>query len=278
MSVAVLPNFTAQAGMTATKERKKRSMEIITIQSVRVYLDEQNTAWINAEDCARGLGFVEFKDGIEYVRWRTINGYLRDFGFSQEVAKDDFIPENMFYRLAMKAKNATAEKFQAKVADEILPAIRKHGVYATGDFLSRSISDPVWAIGILTELKAKQDEAALLKVQLAEAKPKVDYCDSILQCKELVTTSQIAKDYGMSAKKFNKLLHELGIQFKQGGVWLLYQKYAARGWSSTKTNKYMGSDGVIHCKVHMYWTQKGRLGLYHLLKEKNHLPIIERAA
>ena len=286
MSVAVLPDFTAQAGTTATKERKKRSMEIITIQSVRVYLDEQNTAWINAEDCALGLGFVMTRndrvttsgDNYSAVRWNRVNEYLREFGFSQEVGKDDYIPENMFYRLAMKAKNATAEKFQAKVADEILPAIRKHGVYATGDFLSRSIADPVWAIGILTELKAKQDEAALLKVQLAEAKPKVDYCDSILQCKELVTTSQIAKDYGMSAKKFNKLLHELGIQFKQGGVWLLYQKYAARGWSSTNTNKYMGSDGVIHCKVHMYWTQKGRLGLYHLLKEKNHLPIIERAA
>lgn len=254
------------------------SMEIMTIQNVRVYLDGQNTAWLNVEDVARGLGFTQTKNGAEYVRWETVNRYLAEFGFSQQVGKDDFIPENMFYRLAMKANNATAEEFQAKVADEILPSIRKHGVYATGDFLSRSIADPDWAIGLLTELKAKQEETALLKVQLAEAKPKVDYCDSILQCTDLVTTSQIAKDYGMSAKAFNRLLRELGVQFRQGEIWLLYQKYAWQGWSQTKTIKYFDNDGVIHCKVHMYWTQKGRLGLYQLLKDKGYLPMIEQAA
>lgn len=103
--------------------------EIMTIQNVRCYLDDKGTAWLNAEDAARGLGFTEVKSGVEYVRWRTINGYLREFSFSQQVGKTDFIPENMFYRLTMKASNAAAEKFQAKVADEILPSIRKHGAY-----------------------------------------------------------------------------------------------------------------------------------------------------
>ena len=103
---------------------------IVAIGNVHVYLDKDGTAWLNAEDVARGLGFVESKDGKEYVRWRTINGYLKDFGFSQEVAKENYIPENMFYRLAMKANNSVAEKFQAKVADEILPTIRKTGTYS----------------------------------------------------------------------------------------------------------------------------------------------------
>lgn len=263
------------------------SMEIMTIQNVRVYLDGNNTAWLNAEDVARGLGFVEIKKDrvatsgdspYEAVRWARVNGYLQEFGFSQNVGKDDFIPENMFYRLAMKASNAAAQAFQAKVADEILPTIRKHGVYATGDFLSRSIADPLWAIGVLTALKNEQDKSALLETQLAEAKPKVDYCDWILQCANLVTTSAIAKDYGYSAKQFNRLLHELKVQFRQGDMWLLYQKYAAQGWSQTKTHKYVDADGKIHCKVHTYWTQKGRLGLYELLKREGHLPLIERAA
>lgn len=103
--------------------------EVIAISDVHAYLDENGTAWLNAEDIARGLGFTQTKNGIEYVRWDRVNGYLNEFGFSPLVGKDDFIPENMFYRLAMKAKNEVAEKFQAKVADEILPAIRKTGMY-----------------------------------------------------------------------------------------------------------------------------------------------------
>lgn len=106
------------------------SQEIITVQNVRGYCDKEGTAWLNAEDVARGLGFTEEKNGVEYIKWRRVNEYLQGFGFSPQVAKDDFIPENMFYRLAMKAKNETAEVFQAKIADEILPAIRKTGFYS----------------------------------------------------------------------------------------------------------------------------------------------------
>lgn len=103
--------------------------DIITVSGVSGYIDQNNTAWLNTENVARGLGFTQTKSGIEYVRWETVNGYLSDLGFSQLVGKE-FVPENIFYRLAMKAKNATAEAFQAKVADEILPAIRKTGSYS----------------------------------------------------------------------------------------------------------------------------------------------------
>lgn len=106
------------------------STEIMTIQNVRGYVDAQGTAWLNAEDVARGLGWTQDKNGVEYVRWETVNNYLNGFGFSQQVGKDSFIPENMFYRLAMKASNAAAEKFQALVADEILPTLRKTGTYS----------------------------------------------------------------------------------------------------------------------------------------------------
>ena len=102
--------------------------ELMTIQNVRGYM-ENGTAYLNLEDISRGLGFTDNSKGTQYVRWNTVRGYLAEFGFSQEVAKGTFIPENIFYRLAMKAKNETAEKFQILVADEILPSIRKHGGY-----------------------------------------------------------------------------------------------------------------------------------------------------
>ena len=106
------------------------------IGNVRCYLDKDGVAWLNAEDVARGLGFAQIKNGVEYVRWETINKYLNDFGynsFSQLVGKDDFIPENIFYLLAMKANNAAAKAFQLKIANEILPSLRKYGYYSVAE-------------------------------------------------------------------------------------------------------------------------------------------------
>lgn len=110
---------------------------------------------------------------------------------------------------------------------------------------------------------------------IEELQPKASYYDMILQCKELIATTVIAKDYGMSAKKFNKMLHELGVQFNQSGVWMLYAKYQGSGYLKTKTHNYPDAEGVQHSKEHSYWTQKGRLFLYDLLKQNGVLPLVE---
>lgn len=114
------------------------------------------------------------------------------------------------------------------------------------------------------------------KQQIAELQPKASYYDLVLNCKDLLSTTEIAKDYGKSAVWLNNKLHELGIQFKQGNVWLLYQKYAEFGYTSTKTHPYNGSDGQQHVKPHTYWTQKGRLFIYATLKNEGILPTIEK--
>lgn len=111
---------------------------------------------------------------------------------------------------------------------------------------------------------------------IEELQPKASYYDMILQCKDLIATTVIAKDYGMSAKKFNSMLHDMGIQFKQGDTWVLYSKYQGNGYSKVKTHNYGDSDGVQHSKEHSYWTQKGRLFIYDFLKQEDILPLIER--
>ena len=113
---------------------------------------------------------------------------------------------------------------------------------------------------------------------IEELQPKATYYDLILQCPDLVSTTEIAKDYGMSAKKFNALLHDLKIQFKKSGVWFLYQKYAGFGYTKSKTHNYSDENGIQHSKQHMYWTQKGRLFLYEHLKGMDIVPLIEQAA
>lgn len=117
---------------------------------------------------------------------------------------------------------------------------------------------------------------AIQNQQITEMKPKASYYDVVLNCKDLISTSAIAKDYGKSAIWMNRYLHEKGVQFKQGDIWLLYQKYAEKGYTSTKTHSYTGTDGNVHTKVHTYWTQKGRLFIYGLMKADGMPPINEQ--
>ena len=126
------------------------------------------------------------------------------------------------------------------------------------------------------KIEALQLDNSVKDQQIAEMQPKASYYDMILQCKDLISVTEIAKDYGMSAKTFNKRLHELGIQYKQSGIWFLYAKYQSRGYTKTKTQNYSKPDGTQGAKTHMYWTQVGRLFLYDLLKHNNILPMIER--
>lgn len=122
----------------------------------------------------------------------------------------------------------------------------------------------------LTETVAVQTQ------QIAEMQPKVSYYDLVLNSKGLVTITQIAKDYGMSGKKMNSLLHDLGVQYKQSGQWMLYSKYHEKGYTHSRTINIVHNDGTSDSRMETKWTQKGRLFIYKLLKSQNILPLIEQ--
>lgn len=125
-------------------------------------------------------------------------------------------------------------------------------------------------------IKSLEGEIVEKTKLIEELTPKATYYDIILECPDLLTTTEIAKDYGMSAASFNNLLHELGIQFKQSKRWFLYSKYEGYGYAQSKTKQFEHADGSIGTKTHMYWTQKGRLFLYDFLKEREIIPMMER--
>ena len=189
------------------------------------------------------------------------------------------INESGLYSLILSSKMPNAKKFKRWVTSEVLPAIRKHGMYATDEL----INNPDIAIAAFTALKEEKEKAkkpaetiAVKEQQISELRPKASYYDVVLNCKDLVSITEIAKDYGKSGRWLNEKLHDLKIQFKQGNkIWLLYQKYANKGYTSTKTQTYNGNDGEVHTKIHTYWTQKGRLFIYDLLKMHDILPLIE---
>lgn len=112
--------------------------------------------------------------------------------------------------------------------------------------------------------------------KIGELEPKATYYDLVLQNKSLVTVGQIAKDYGMSAQALNKLLHELKVQYKQSGQWLLYSNLHDRGYTHSSTTEIEHKDGSTSVRMNTKWTQKGRLFIYDLLKKDSVLPIIER--
>lgn len=209
----------------------------------------ENGEWIfDTETVAKSLGFTEVKNGKEYIRWRTVNGYLK---FSQDVAKGDFIPEPAVYKLAFKASNEVAEKFQDWLAIEVLPSIRKHGMYATDELLD----NPDLLIAAATKLK--EERAARLEAEKQR--------DKLVHQNKLYTTSEIAKELGLSsATKLNNLLSDKKIQYKQNRTWLLYSKYSECEYVSIKQD-VLDNGHIIYDRK---WTGKGRDFILNLFKEE----------
>ncbi len=169
-----------------------KELQIENISGVDCY-EKDGTAYLKLENVARGLGFVQMKNGVEYVKWERVSSYLEELGFSPEVGKDSFIPENIFYRLAMKAKNETAERFQAKVADEIIPSIRKHGAYMTADTLEKALSSPDFLIQLATKLKEEKERNAALLEDVSRMKPKEVFADAVSTSKASILVGELAK-------------------------------------------------------------------------------------
>lgn len=246
--------------------------------SILIKQDNENNLF-DLESVAKSLGITQFKNGKEYVKWERVNKYLSKYlspqvgNFSQPLGKGDFIPEPMVYKLAFKAGNSIAEKFQDWLAMDVLPSIRKHGLYATDNVIEQTIQNPDYIIHVLTEFKKEREGRLVAEQQVNELKPKATYYDLVSQNKSLLSVSKIAKDYGMSARSLNKLLHSLGVQYKQGDIWLLYAKYQDKGYTHTSTYAL----DEEHSKVTTKWTQKGRLFIYDLLKDNDILPTIEQA-
>ena len=171
------------------------SKSIITIENVSCY-EQDGTAYLKLEDVARGLGFTQSqtKNGKEYtsIRWETVNRYLEDFGFPNKLGKDSFIPENIFYRLAMKAKNTTAEKFQALVADEIIPSIRKHGAYMTPETLQAAILNPDTLIQLCQQLKNEQNKNRELTEKNAQLASKGLFADAVSTSDHCILIGELA--------------------------------------------------------------------------------------
>lgn len=241
------------------------NLEILTIEGKE---------WFPAIQVAEILGYSNPRDAVE--RHTKKRGVVKHDVIDKLGRKQNkkFIDEGNLYRLITRSKLPQADEFEEWVFEDVLPSIRKHGLYATDNVIEQTIQNPDYIIHVLTEFKKEREGRLVAEQQVNELKPKATYYDLVLQNKSLLSVSKIAKDYGMSARSLNKLLHSLGVQYKQGDIWLLYAKYQDKGYTHTSTYAL----DEEHSKVTTKWTQKGRLFIYDLLKEQDILPVIEQEA
>lgn len=194
----------------------------------------------------------------------------------------NFVNEDGLYDVILDSRKPEAKAFRKWITSEVLPTIRKHGAYMTEDALTRAITEPDFLIQLATALKEEKTKRLSVeqvceeqKVQIEDLTKKVSCLDLILASTNTVTITQIAQDYGMSGRAFNKLLNEQKVQYKVGTQWILYAKYKDKSYVSSETVHFEGSDGTQHTSLNTKWTQKGRLFLYDLLKALGIYPTIE---
>ena len=244
-------------------------------QQVRT-VEIENEPYFVGKDIAE---ILEYKEAHKAIARHTDEDdrmkypIIDSLGRKQEVY---VINESGLYSLILSSKLPNAKKFKRWVTSEVLPTIRKHGAYLTPDKIEEVLLNPDTLINLATQLKQEREARLIAEQRVNELTPKATYYDLVLANKSLVTITVIAKDYGMSGKAMNKLLHELGVQYKQGSTWLLYAKYQKTGWTHSETVMIKDKNGNDKAVLNTKWTQKGRLGLYNLLKENEILPLIER--
>lgn len=241
--------------------------------SVRI-IEEDGKVLFCGNDIANALGYSNPRKAlIDHCKGVTKRDTLTAGG-TQSIS---FIPEGDVYRLIVSSKLPKAQEFERWVFDNVLPTIRKHGAYMTQDTLEKALTSPDFLIQLATQLKEEQEARKALEAEKAVLLPKASYYDVILNCPDLISVTQIAKDYGMSAIELNTILSQEKVRFKQGGEWILYQKYAEKGYAGSRTGAHLGKSGEVKSHSHTYWTQKGREFIYKLLKEKRGIvPIMER--
>lgn len=253
-------------------------MEIQTFnfenQQVRT-IEIENEPYFVGKDITEILGYSNSRDAL-YKHVDEEDKLTSQIATSGQNRNMVVINESGLYSLILSSKLPNAKKFKRWVTSEVLPAIRKHGGYLTQEKIEEALLNPDTLINLATQLKQEREGRLIAEQRVNELTPKASYYDKVLSNKALVTITVIAKDYGMSGKAMNALLHKLGVQYKQGTTWLLYARYQKNGWTHSETVMITDKDCNEKAVLNTKWTQKGRLGLYELLKRKGYLPVIER--
>lgn len=246
-------------------------------------ITENGVTLFCGSDVARALGYKNPTKALADHCKGTVERRTNDSLGRQQTMK--FIPEGDIYRLAARSELPGADAFERWIFDEVLPSIRKHGLYATESALEEMLSDIDTTIRLLQEVKEERAKRKVLEQEneaqrqaIADFEPKRQYLDTIINSPGTMAITQIAADYGMSAKKLNKILHEEGLQRCVNGQWILYREHMGKGYTKSETIPIVHADGTAGTKIFTKWSQKGRLAIHNILTARGILAVMDRTA
>lgn len=228
--------------------------------------------WFCARDVASALGYANPKDAVNrHCRPKGVRVHdLLTAGGRQKVK---FIDEGNLYRLMAGSRLPSAERFESWIFDDLVPRTLKEGGYLL-DIKGETDSELLSRALLLAENKIKErdrhisvleEKNARNAIELSLQAPKVRYFDEVLHSASTYTTTQIAKELGMSGRKLNYRLKLLGVQFRQSGTWMLTARYQKEGYTRTHTHIWQNQNGETGTAMHTVWTERGRLFIHHLL-------------
>ena len=230
--------------------------------AIRTMSNEQGEALFCAKDVALALGYdqphkaivrhIEEDDGMK----RTL---IDSLGRKQRAT---FINESGLYALILSSKLESAKRFKRWVTSEVLPAIRKQGGYMVAKQGESDKDIMQRAIEIVKATLQRRDE------QIAKLKPRADYADQVLDSITCITTTQLAKELGMTAQELNRRLCEMRIQYWQSGQYMLYAEFARQGFAKSRTRKHTLKHGMVLTEMYLVWTERGREFIHRLLNPK----------
>lgn len=257
---------------------------------------ETGSLFVNATEMAKGFGKTtkdwlrtkqseEFISSLSTVRQISPTGLVQIIQGGNPELQGTWMHEDVALEFARWLSPAFAIWCNDRIKE-----LLQIGFTATQPTIEQLVENPDLIIEVASKLKMLRQQNAEQQKQIAiqnrqldslttevvELQKKTDYIEVILSSKETVTITQIAQDYGMSAKAFNKVLADLKIQRKVNKQWILYTPYLNMGFVHNKTIQITHHNGTIGTVQHTEWRQKGRLFLYEELKKHNILPMIER--
>ncbi|WP_314587906.1 phage antirepressor [Paenibacillus terrigena] len=217
--------------------------------------------WFVANDVAAVLGYSRPRDAVSAHCKGAVKHRILTSGGNQEV---NAISERDVYRLVMRSKLPSAEKFEEWVVSEVLPSIRKKGMYATDELLD----DPDLLLKTVMKYRAERQLRLAAERVIEEQAERLTYLDEILQSEGTVCVTQIAADYDLTARALNLIIKGAGVQRKVNGQWVLTKKYLGQDLAESQTIPITLQGGRRKTKMHTRWTQAGRLLIHEILTER----------
>ena len=231
--------------------------------AIRTMSNEQGEVMFCAKDVCDALGYAKARNAVmQHVDDEDKTTALIQGGGSNYKSQAIFINESGLYSLILSSKLESAKRFKHWVTSEVLPAIRKQGGYMVAR--PEETNEEILARALLIMQAAVQSRDE----EIARLQPKADYADEVLDSVSCITTTQLAKELGMTAQELNRRLCEMRIQYWQSGQYMLYAEFARQGFAKSRTHKRVLKHGMVITEMYLVWTERGREFIHQLLNPK----------